>query len=103
MAVQWWEWSKYTLGSGHKIEEVYTALATYADGLQGIPSFTDIKYDKDVQARVGKLIVAILFLPANGMDFWQIVNCSGDGTIADAKTTINQVLDTIKIQKTLYF
>jgi hypothetical protein len=107
MAVQWWEWSKNTLGSGHTIGEAYTDLATYPDGLPGasspLGSFTDIKYDQDVIAHTGKFIVAVLFLPAGGLDFWQIVNCSGDGTVADAKTTVNAVIATINIQNTKYW
>lgn len=102
MATFWWNWSKYTLGSGHKIDDVYNALATYPDGLQSL-GYTDIKFDKDVRGTLGKFSVAVLFLEIGGSDYWQIVSCFGEGTVADAKSDISSVIDTIKIQKTLYF
>jgi len=86
----WWEWSKYTLPSGKKIDDLKKAIAD--DTTNGLPSlgYTDIKVAGDeVHGQTKGDIIAVVYLPISGQDFWQVVSCAGSGPKEKVTTFLN--------------
>jgi hypothetical protein len=105
MAILHWDWGNYTLMSRCTIEDVCRNLAS--NELGGLPApplnCTDVKYGAtNVHGTKGKFIIGVLFLPISGSNYWRIVACGGEGSVADATSDINTVINIINTQATLY-
>jgi hypothetical protein len=96
-----WEWSKHTFSVSVKLDDVYAKIAS--DPSYGLATlgYTGIKYGTDLHALKGDFIIAVVYLQVSGKEFWRVVTCAGDGTLADAD--INVVLGNIKILEQNYF
>jgi hypothetical protein len=98
-----WEWSKHTFSVSVKLDDVYAKIAS--DPYLGLATlgYTGIKYGTDLHADKGDFFIAVVYLQVSGKEFWRVVTCAGNGTLADAKTDINVVLGNIKILEENYF
>jgi len=88
MATLWWNWSQYTLSEANEdIGEVMQAIA------QKLPSlgYTGVRVAGDVHGFKGDFILAVVYLHIGGRNFWQVIACGGNGTVAAAQADVNEV------------
>ena len=89
MANLWWRWNEFQLSeAAEDIGEMYGAIV---EGLPGL-GYTGVQHAEDVHGRKGDFILAIVYLPIAGRNFWQVMSCSGSG---DHQTEFNAVQNMI--------
>jgi len=88
MPTLWWSWSEFTLpDAAEDIGDVYSGIA------QGLSAagYTSVKVAEDVHGVKGDFIVAVIYLFISNKNFWQVIACGGDGSVADAQAEVNEV------------
>jgi len=93
MATLWWNWTRYTLSpASEDIGEVKQAIA---QGLPGL-GYTGVQVGEDVHGFKGEFILAVTYLEISGREFWQVIACGGNGTVAEAQAEVNEVAQLVR-------
>ncbi len=93
MASLWWRWSQFSLTqAADGIGEMYSGIAR---GLSGA-GYTGVQQAEDVHGFKGDFIVAVVYLPISGRNFWQVMACGGNGgSENEAQAELNEVQNII--------
>ena len=99
MATLWWSWSRYRVPIEASIT-IGDVKQSVAAGLSGL-HYTGVQHGADVHGFKGAFVLAVAYLEISGPDFWQVVACGGNGTVADAQAEVNEVTKMISELKFL--
>jgi hypothetical protein len=99
VATFWWSWSRnrFPIGPNLNIGDVRRAVA---EGLFQL-GYTGVQSGGDAHGFKGGFVLAVAYLEISGPDFWQVVACGGNGTVADAQAEVNEVTKMISELKFL--